>query len=121
MANCSSDFVITKGSDNNFTFTIKQDGSTLPMELTNSDTFTAKLVTLDGQTTAISKSMTLDTNLLSGKVHLTITSSEANSLISSRGTEVDRYYLRPTYKLVIEASTANNGDFLAKVNEVYVD
>ena len=37
-------FTITKGVDNTFVFTIKADGSTLPMVMTAGDTFTAAFI-----------------------------------------------------------------------------
>jgi len=113
-------FTITKGLDNTFVFTIKADGSTLPMEIVGGDTFTAHLVGLADNTTVLTKSLVI-TDALNGKVNLVITSAETDSLVSDKGTKSDRYYLRPVYKLVIECSTANNGDFIAKVPEVYVD
>jgi hypothetical protein len=115
-------FTITKGLDNTFVFTIKADGSTLPMTMTAGDTFTATLVDLETGATPISeKPLTKDADLASGKVTLVVTSAEAAGLTSERGSKTDRYYLRPTYKLIIDCSTANNGDFIAKVPEIYVD
>lgn len=114
-------FTITKGLDNTFVFTIKADGSTLPMTIVEgTDTFTASLKTLSDGSTALSKSLTV-TDAANGKVTLTITSAETSSLVSDKGTKADRYYLRPVYKLVIDCNTVNNGDFIAKVPEVYVD
>lgn len=114
-------FVVTKGLDNVFEFTIKAQGSTLPLEIVEpDDTFNADLVSLSDGSTAVSKALVV-TSAASGKVSLTITSVEANTLTSEKGSKTDRYYLRPTYKLVIDCSTTNNGDFIAKVPEVYVD
>lgn len=115
-------FTITKGSDNTFVFTIKANESTLPMEIDDitPDTFDARLISLADGTEAISKSLTI-TDALSGQVSLVITTAEAADLLVSRGSATDRYYLRPTYKLIIDCSTTNNGDFIAKVPEVYVD
>lgn len=120
-------FNITKGLDNTFVFTIKANNSTLPMELVATDTFVADLVPLDplDTTTGLSNvSLDLpssDTAYPTGKVTLTIPSAATTNLVSDKGTKTDRYYLRPTYKLIINCSTANNGDFIAKVPEIYVD
>lgn len=114
-------FTITKGLDNTFIFTIKADGSTLPMEITvGRDTFTAHLINLETGVTALTKALTI-TDSLSGKTQLVVTSAETTTLVSDKGAKADRYYLRPTYKLIIDCSTVNNGDFIAKVPEVYVD
>jgi hypothetical protein len=113
-------FTITKGVDNTFLFTIKADGSTLPMEITGTDTFVADLINLEDNSTTLTKPLTL-ADAANGKVTLAFTSEETSALVSDKGAKTDRYYLRPTYKLIIECNTANNGNFIAKVPEVYVD
>lgn len=113
-------FTITKGLDNTFVFTIKADGSTLPMTIEAGDTFNAQLVNLSTGVADVTKALTV-TDGPSGKVSLVITSTETSTLESDKGSKTDRYYLRPVYKLIIDCSTTNNGDFIAKVPEVYVD
>lgn len=118
-------FTITKGVDNTFVFTIKADGSTLPMVIDGTDTFTASLYPLEPENSSPvieDKALTV-TNALSGKVSLVFTEAEISTadLVSDRGSKTDRYYSRPTYKLVISCVTVNNGEFIAKVPEVYVD
>lgn len=123
MGNCATRFTrftITKGVDNTFVFTIKADGSTLPMEIVVGDTFTAYLKNMADGTTALTKALTI-TDALSGKVQLVITEAEADTLVSDRGNKEDRYYLRPNYRLMLECNTANNGDFIAKIDNIYVD
>ena len=113
-------FVVTKGVDNNFIFTIKADSSTLPLQIEGSDTFSFKLIKLSDDVPALEGSLVIE-DTENGKVSLEITAAQASALESSKGDKADRYYLRPVYKLVLECSTVNNGDFLAKVYEVYVD
>lgn len=117
-------FTITKGVENTFVFTIKADGSTLPMEITSTDSFVADLIPLDPLDTVTGISnlvLSLPDNLLSGKVTLVIPASSTADLVKDMGDKADRYYLRPVYKLVIKCTTQNNGNFIAKVPEVYVD
>lgn len=114
-------FVISKGVDNTFIFTIKQDNSTLPMVIEAGDTFVADLVSLEDGSIAIGSRALTVVDAPNGKVQLVLTEAEVDPLVSEKGSKVDRYYLRPTYKLVIDCSTVNNGDFIAKVPEVYVD
>ena len=126
-------FVISKGSDNTFFFTIKQDNVTIPLTIEGTDTFFADLVliTSEGGTpyTAVTNKELTVVDSLSGKISLVITSSETddgsniegNFLVRESGSKADRYYLRPTYKLTLRCSTAGNGDFIVKVPEVYVD
>jgi hypothetical protein len=116
-------FVISKGSDNTFTFTIKQDNSTLPLIIEVSDTFKATLVNLEDGTSypqLLDKELTVE-SIINGKVELTLPKEDTVNLVVSKGSKVDRYYLRPVYKLVIDCVTTNNGNFIAKVPEVYVD
>lgn len=119
---CSSvtKFVITKGFSNEFVFTIKRDGSTLPIVIEPSDTFTAAIKLLSTGAVATSIPLTVE-SAPNGKVKLVISSSIASSLISSKGAEEDRYYTRPTYSLILDCNTAANGPFLAKVPYVYVE
>lgn len=123
MSSCSrtnSKFVVTRGIDNSYVFTIKQDSSTLPIEIAPTDTFIAHIRKLSDGTVVFSKAMVVE-DALSGRVELTITSLEADSLEPSRGGEEDRYYLKPQYALILECSTDANGEFLAKVPSIYVE
>lgn len=113
-------FVITKNVDNTFVFTMKQTGTTLPLDIQPSDTFTASLFSLEGDTLALSKALVV-TDAPSGKTELVVTSAEADPLLKDRSSKTDRYYNRPTYRLVIDCKTVGNGDFIAKIPEVYVD
>ena len=114
-------FVITKGLDNTFVFTIKADGTTLPMEIVSGDRFAAKLQLLEDGSTAITKLLTPVGDLRNGKVELFLTVDDVKDLVSEKGGKADRYYLKPMYKLVLDCDTTNNGKFIAKVAEVYVD
>lgn len=119
-------FSISKGSDNTFVFTIKQDNSTLPLTIVTADTFVAKLVSLDPEsvesyTFHITTPLTDTPDAVNGKISLVILTAATTGLIKEIGSKVDRYYPKPTYKLILECVTANNGEFIAKVGEVYVD
>ena len=116
-------FTITKGVDNTFVFTIKADGSTLPIDVATG-TFTATLVNLSTQANVIGLTDVTLSKLApttNGKVSLVITSAQSDSLVGERGSKADRYYTKPTYKLVITCDGTENGDFIAKVPEIYVD
>ena len=116
-------FTISKGSDNTFTFTIKQDNSTLPLSIEVGDTFFADLITLSDNspyTAVTDKPLTVE-DALNGKITLVIPEADTVGLVTDKGAKVDRYYLRPTYKLILKCNTENNGDFIAKVAEVYID
>jgi len=125
MSCSATKFSITKGSDNTFTFTIKQDNSTLPLVIVGGDTFFATLSTLgpigDNYPQVTLKALTVDGDGSAGRVNLVIPKADTENLITDIGDKVDKYYIRPTYKLLIECETVNNGNFIAKVQEVYVD
>jgi hypothetical protein len=116
----SDKFVITKGSDNSFVFTVKKSESTLPITISDSDTFEATLRNLGSQSVVLTKSLTV-IDAASGKVQLDITELETAEMGYSRGDAVDRYYPKPQYSMIIECSTDSDGDFIAKVPLVYVD
>lgn len=118
---CTDKFIISKSLPNTYTFVIKQQESTLPMLLDASDTFVGHLYRLDTneEDTNVVLTITKETPYENGKVSMEVTNTA--TLQSDRGDKADRYYLLPTYKLVIECDTVNNGQFIAKVDKVYVD
>lgn len=117
---CANDrFVLNKGLSNEFVLTIKQQGSTEPMEIDVADTFEVSLFKLeDNSKVTMTIPVTVE-SALSGKIKLTF--PDVSALISERGDKEDRYYLKPTYRLVIDCDTVNNGVFVAKVPAVYVE
>jgi hypothetical protein len=120
MSETVSRFTISQGLDNTFLFTIKANGSTVPMQIVAGDAFTAHLIKLSDNNKVITKALTV-VDALNGKVSLTLLQTEVDSLSRSVGPSVDRYYPKPEYKLLLECDTTNNGNFIAKVPEVYVD
>ena len=121
MAVCSlTRFTITRGVDNEFFFTVKANNSLLPMVIEPSDTFQVKLVRLDDNTTADIDRPLEVVDTINGKLRFLVTEAESILLVSERGTSADRYYLKPVYKLLLEATTVNNGSFIAQLGKVYV-
>jgi hypothetical protein len=118
----SSKFTITRGIDNTFVFTIKGDNTTLPMDIAGW-TFTGYLYLLSSSFTspAITEELDNDSNTSSGRTTLKLTADKVANLVSLKGSEVDRYYVKPSYKLVIRGVKPNENDIVAKVDEVYVD
>ena len=121
MAVCSlTRFTITRGVDNEFFFTVKANNSLLPMVITPSDTFQVKLVRLEDNTTADIDRLLEVIDATNGKLRFLVTEAETMGLLSERGQKEDRYYLKPVYKLLLEATTVNNGSFIAQLGKVYV-
>ena len=124
MAIDSNRFVINKGMDNEFIITIKQNDSTLPMVIELTDTFTVNFYNLETQKIEVSAS-TADGKVTvyddaNGQILIALSEDEVSAMVSERGDKVDKYYLKPTYRMVIDCNTANNGNFTAKINSVYV-
>lgn len=121
MACSPSKFILNRNASNEFVITIKQSGTVLPMVIGVSDTFTATLIDLETDTLVpilITTSVVDGTN---GKIKVVFDQNVVNTFTVSKGSKVDKYYLKPSYKLVIACDTATNGKFVAKFPEVYVE
>lgn len=122
-------FIITRNIDNEYIITIKQDGSTLPMVIDPTDSFTLSLIKLDSdEVIAVIDNLVATVNgeisihdINNGQIKVIFNTALTSTLTKERGKKVDRYYNKPTYRLSIEANTLNNGKFTAKVVEVYID
>ena len=120
-------FVVTKGIANEYYIIIKQDDSTLPMVIDPSDTFEVKIFKLSDSSLVATVGMTSGTNgqisvydAANGKLKIVLSTALVGSMIAERGDRADYYYSKPMYRLIIDASTVNNGDFIATVDKVYV-
>ena len=112
-------FYITRGVENIYTFTIKQNESLLPMVISSGDRFVAKLYRIDTDQLVFTSNLTV-ADAPRGKVKLVISPGTSNMLISFRGDMEDRYPYRARYRLVLEATTLNNGFFISHIGKVYV-
>ena len=120
-------FVITKGIANEYYITIKQDDSTLPMVIKPTDTFEVKIFKLNDSTLVATIGMTAGADgqisvydSANGKLKIVLSDALVTALVMERGDRADYYYSKPIYRLVIDASTVNNGDFIATIDKVYV-
>ena len=120
-------FVITKGIANEYYITIKQDDSTLPMVIEPTDTFEVKIFKLKDSALVATIGMTAGTDGqisvyddANGKLKIVLSDALVTALVMERGDRADYYYSKPIYRLVIDASTVNNGDFIATIDKVYV-
>ena len=120
-------FVITKGIANEYYITIKQDDSTLPMVIKPTDTFEVKIFKLEDSALVATIGMVAGTDgqisvydAANGKLKIVLSDALVTALVMERGDRADYYYSKPIYRLVIDASTVNNGDFIATIDKVYV-
>ena len=129
MATAVKNFTINKGLKNEFIMTIKQNDSLLPMVIEYSDTF--KLTMFNRDTEAVEAVLDMDNakadgyisihNDANGQIKIVMNPALTNKLEKERGPKEDRYYLKPTYRIAIECDTLNNGNFVAKLENVYID
>lgn len=122
----ANNFTINKDIQNEFIFTIKQNDSLLPMIIDLSDTFSFKIYDLD------TDELFKEVNMTSSQDGIITIFDAANGQIKvvlnsdplfrkERGSKEDKYYLKPTYRILIEGTTVNNGLISAKVPFVYVE
>lgn len=116
------------GIDNIFDLVIKKNKIALPLELTATDTFKVHLIDLatKANVTTLTETDTADgnvtiTDLINGKITVLIKPKLVATLKSLRGSQADNYYVRPTYKLLVEADTANQGKFITTLDRVGVN
>lgn len=116
------------GIDNIFDLVVKKNKIALPLGLTATDTFKVHLIDLATKTTVttLTETDTVDgnvtiTDLINGKITILIKPTLVATLKSLRGSQADNYYVRPTYKLLIEADTANQGKFITTLDRVGVN
>ena len=129
MATAVKNFTINKGLKNEFIITIKQNDSLLPMIIEYSDTF--KLTMFNRDTEAVEAVLDMDNtkvdgyiaihNDANGQIKIVMNPALTSTLEKERGPKEDRYYIKPTYRIAIECDTLNNGNFVAKIDNVYID
>lgn len=112
--------VINKGYDNDFIITIKQKGSVLPMIITDSDTFTCTVKDIKTNTIVASPVVT-KYDKPNGKIKISLSASDTNTLVSELSDRADGYYGLVKYKIILDCKTTNNGNFIAKLNKVCVE
>ena len=130
MAATVSNFTINSGLLNEFIITIKKNKSLLPIEIDNTDTFKLYLKNRD---TGIVEHELDNTNLdnLKGKIEIfnnangqikIIMNPVMTSLLKKEfGPKEDRYYSKPSYSISLECTTIDNGHFVSKIKNVYID
>lgn len=124
-----SNFTINKGLVNELIFTIKKDQTFLPIIIDPFDTF--KLVLFNLDTDSIESEIDMDNTNLdgfievydapNGRIMITLNTYLTNRLIKERGPKVDKYYLKPTYRIAIDCDTVDNGKFVIKLRNVSID
>lgn len=114
-------FTLIRGVTNNWTLYIKARGSLDALVLTSTDTFIAQIREKETGNTVVAGIPLTVGKAKEGEVKLTLTPGDLAPLERDVGTKANRSYLKPHYSLLIEANTANQGAFLIRVEDVYID
>lgn len=113
-------FTIIKGKDLDFTVQVKENGTTLPLELDVADTFNFSLVNRKtGELYIDNKAMTI-TDAPNGIVAGVITATENAELPVKKSAPEDRFMSRSNLRVVINGDTVAQGNMTAFINDVYV-
>lgn len=129
MATSAKNFTINKGFVNEFILTIKQNKKPLPMVIKDTDTFKLSLINQDTEQTEFELDMDNQDpngyiaihNNVNGQIKIVMNKVMTDRLEKERGPKEDRYYLKPTYRILLEGNTTNNGYQVSKLNNVYID
>lgn len=116
----ASKFVINRGIDNEYTFTIKKNGSIEAIVIDPSDTFVFRLFELKTSAVVLTINAIVD-DALNGRIKVVIPSSDTEDLAVEVGDRCDYYKRKATYKGSIECDTVDNGKFIAKLSKIYVE
>lgn len=129
MAIQANDFVISRNIDNEFLITIKKQQTLVAITIDPSDTFVINFINLN--TDSIEHTIDMDNqnangyieiaNAINGQINLVLKKDFISTLSKERGQKEDKYYLKPTYSILIECNTLADGKFHSKIPKVYID
>lgn len=115
-----TDFTVIKGKALEFAVIVKENGTTLPLVLDPTDTFTFSVV--DKRTSVkyiTDKAMTI-TDALNGEVTGVISAEESATLPVKKAAAEDYFIPRPNLRLVVSGNTVAQGEMTAFIEDVYV-
>lgn len=114
-------FVLIRGVTNNWTLYIKARGSLDALELDDQDSFIAHIRDKQTGDNVITPIPLVIGKKEEGEIKLTLTSEQVSTLTRDVGSKANRSYLKTEYSMIIEADTKNQGTFLIRVEDVYID
>lgn len=113
-------FTIIKGEALSFDINIKENGTTLPLELQNGDSAVFSLINKKTMAKIIDDKPMVIVDYLNGKIRGDISAVESALCPLKRSSAEDGYIPRPNLEIVVTASTALQGDMTAFIRNVYV-
>jgi hypothetical protein len=113
-------FDIIQGKPIDFKVIVKENGTTLPLVLSNTDTFSFSLVDKKSNVKYIANKAMSITDAVNGEVSGSITALESQNLPLKRSYSEDGYISRPNLRIVINGNTVAQGEMTAIIPNVYV-
>ena len=112
-------FVIHKGIDNEYMFTIKKNGSIEAIVIAPSDTFVFNLMRpKTSEVIYTTNAVVMDA--INGRIKVVIPSAATTGLVMEVGDRCDYYNRKAVYRANIVCSTVDNGNFIAELEKIYV-
>jgi hypothetical protein len=120
-----SDFVIPKGKEFRFNIRVIEKDSFIAQDVTNLDTVNSTIKFINPATSVCLSNTGITIEKVpvytDGVISVTVPSSITNLMVVNRGEEVDGYYLKPTYQMIIELIfTDSTPDRVVVLDKVYV-
>lgn len=120
-----SDFIIPKGKEFKFNIRVIEKDSFIAQDVTNLDTVNSSVKFINPATnTCLSNvGITIEKvpDYINGVISVTVPSTITSLMIVNRGEEVDGYYLKPTYQMIVELIfTDSTPDRVVVLDKVYV-
>lgn len=113
-------FTIIKGKAVSFEINIKENGTTTPLVLQPTDTFTFSLVDKKTNVKYIDNKVMTLVDLANGKVGGELTALETTALPLKLSSSEDGYIPRAGIRLVVYGTTTAQGDMSATIENIYV-
>ena len=120
-----SDFIVPKGKEFRFNIKVIEKDSFIAQDVTNLDTVNSNVKFINPATNVCLSNTGITIEKVpvytNGVISVTVPSSITNLMVVNRGEEVDGYYLKPTYQMIIELIfTDSTPDRVVVLDKVYV-
>lgn len=116
----TTEFVVIQGKPLDFIIIIKQNGTTLPLELDSGDVFTFSVIRKSTQERIIQDKPMVLSDLTNGEVSGHITAEESATFPVHASGGDDWYISRPNLRVVISGTTLRQGEMTAIIEDAYV-
>ena len=120
-----SDFIIPKGKEFRFNIRVIEKDSFIAQDVTNLDTVNSSVKFINPATGVCLSNIGITIEKVpdyaNGVITVTIPATITSLMTVNRGEEVDGYYLKPTYQMIVElVFTDSTPDRVVVLDKVYV-